>query len=161
MVHLWLGMWSSAPTLVELALLMPMPLWIVVLVCLWGHSHSHCRELLEVDSDDAELGFKMQGLVTNANYSVKKLQFLLFINRKSHWLYLVLKLLCSDRLVDSGALKKAIMVVYAAYLPKGTHPFIYLRCYKFPIVTVLLFHSHWLYQHWDQSSQYWRQRPSH
>ncbi len=40
-----------------------------------------------MDSDDAELGFKMQGLVTNANYSVKKLQFLLFINRMSHNLF--------------------------------------------------------------------------
>ena len=32
--------------------------------------------------ENSKLGFKMDGLVTNANYSVKKLQFLLFINRK-------------------------------------------------------------------------------
>ena len=32
-----------------------------------------------------------------------------------------------DRLVESSALKKAIDAVYAAYLPKHTHPFIYLR----------------------------------
>nr|KAG5687005.1 hypothetical protein BaRGS_003565 [Batillaria attramentaria] len=31
-----------------------------------------------------------------------------------------------DRLVDSSALRKAIDTVYQAYLPKGTHPFIYL-----------------------------------
>ena len=33
--------------------------------------------------EDSGLGFKVKGLITNANYSVKKLQFLLFINRKS------------------------------------------------------------------------------
>lgn len=33
----------------------------------------------------------------------------------------------SDRLVESSALKKAIENVYAAYLPKNTHPFLYLR----------------------------------
>ena len=34
-----------------------------------------------MSSENAKLGFKMEGFVTNANYSVKKLQFLLFINR--------------------------------------------------------------------------------
>lgn len=33
----------------------------------------------------------------------------------------------SDRLVESSALKKAIETVYAAYLPKNAHPFLYLR----------------------------------
>ncbi len=28
--------------------------------------------------------------------------------------------------VESSALKKALDLVYAAYLPKGTHPFVYL-----------------------------------
>lgn len=32
-----------------------------------------------------------------------------------------------DRLVESCALKKAIETVYTAYLPKNTHPFLYLR----------------------------------
>ena len=40
------------------------------------------RELLSVSCESKELGFKMDGQVTNANYSVKKFQFLLFINRK-------------------------------------------------------------------------------
>ncbi|XP_068597667.1 DNA mismatch repair protein Mlh1 [Brachionichthys hirsutus] len=31
-----------------------------------------------------------------------------------------------DRLVESGALKKAVETVYAAYLPKNAHPFLYL-----------------------------------
>ncbi|KAM4028448.1 DNA mismatch repair protein Mlh1 isoform 1-T1 [Anomaloglossus baeobatrachus] len=69
------------------------------------------RELLEVGCEDAKLAFKMKGYITNANYSMKKCIFLLFINA---------------RLVESTALKKAIETVYAAYLPKNTHPFLYL-----------------------------------
>ncbi|XP_035172234.1 DNA mismatch repair protein Mlh1 isoform X2 [Oxyura jamaicensis] len=69
------------------------------------------RELIEVGCQDANLAFKMRGYITNANYSVKKSIFLLFINH---------------RLVESTALRKAIETVYAAYLPKSTHPFLYL-----------------------------------
>ncbi|XP_054240827.1 DNA mismatch repair protein Mlh1 [Indicator indicator] len=69
------------------------------------------RELIEVGCEDSSLAFKMKGYITNANYSVKKCIFLLFINH---------------RLVESAALRKAIETVYAAYLPKGTHPFLYL-----------------------------------
>ncbi|XP_032038725.1 DNA mismatch repair protein Mlh1 [Aythya fuligula] len=69
------------------------------------------RELIEVGCEDANLAFKMKGYITNANYSVKKSVFLLFINH---------------RLVESTALRKAIETVYAAYLPKSTHPFLYL-----------------------------------
>ncbi|KAJ6661963.1 hypothetical protein lerEdw1_012810 [Lerista edwardsae] len=69
------------------------------------------RELIEVGCDDPVLAFKIKGYVTNANYSVKKCTFLLFINH---------------RLVESSALRKAIETVYAAYLPKNTHPFLYI-----------------------------------
>ncbi|XP_010580798.1 PREDICTED: DNA mismatch repair protein Mlh1 isoform X1 [Haliaeetus leucocephalus] len=69
------------------------------------------RELIEVACEDASLAFKMKGYITNANYSVKKCTFLLFINH---------------RLVESAALRKAIETVYAAYLPKSMHPFLYL-----------------------------------
>ncbi|XP_044310865.1 DNA mismatch repair protein Mlh1 isoform X2 [Varanus komodoensis] len=69
------------------------------------------RELIEVGCEDATLAFKMKGYVTNANYSVKKCTFLLFINH---------------RLVESSALRKAIETVYAAYLPKNMHPFLYI-----------------------------------
>ncbi|XP_038596811.1 DNA mismatch repair protein Mlh1 [Tachyglossus aculeatus] len=69
------------------------------------------RELIEVGCDDPKLAFKMKGYISNANYSVKKCIFLLFINH---------------RLVDSTALKRAIESVYVAYLPKNTHPFLYL-----------------------------------
>ncbi|XP_055972305.1 DNA mismatch repair protein Mlh1-like [Sorex fumeus] len=53
----------------------------------------------------------MKGYISNANYSVKKCIFLLFINH---------------RLVESTSLRRAIETVYAAYLPKNTHPFLYL-----------------------------------
>ncbi|XP_003473519.1 DNA mismatch repair protein Mlh1 isoform X1 [Cavia porcellus] len=69
------------------------------------------RELIEVGCEDKTLAFKMNGYISNANYSVKKCIFLLFINH---------------RLVESTSLRKAIEMVYAAYLPKNTHPFLYL-----------------------------------
>ncbi|XP_064647618.1 DNA mismatch repair protein Mlh1-like isoform X2 [Lineus longissimus] len=72
---------------------------------------SVARELLEVEHEDTKLCFKLKGFVSNANYSVKKCVLLLFINH---------------RLVDSSALRKAIETVYAAYLPKNMHPFMYL-----------------------------------
>lgn len=40
------------------------------------------RELIEVGCEDKTLAFKMKGYISNANYSVKKCIFLLFINRK-------------------------------------------------------------------------------
>ncbi|XP_040906540.1 DNA mismatch repair protein Mlh1 [Toxotes jaculatrix] len=69
------------------------------------------RELIEVGCEDQKLAYKMKGYISNANYSVKKCIMVLFINH---------------RLVESSALKKAIETVYAAYLPKNTHPFLYL-----------------------------------
>ncbi|XP_035206479.1 DNA mismatch repair protein Mlh1-like isoform X2 [Stegodyphus dumicola] len=69
------------------------------------------RELMDLEFEDSKLQFKAKGLVFNANYSVKKCTFLLFIN---------------NRLVDSSAMRKAIESVYSAYLPKNMHPFIYL-----------------------------------
>ncbi|XP_060704566.1 DNA mismatch repair protein Mlh1-like [Hemiscyllium ocellatum] len=69
------------------------------------------RELIEVYFEDPKFAFTMKGYISNANYSVKKCIFLLFINH---------------RLVESTALRKAIETVYAAYLPKNTHPFLYL-----------------------------------
>ncbi|XP_072533534.1 DNA mismatch repair protein Mlh1 [Salminus brasiliensis] len=69
------------------------------------------REMIEVGCEDQKLAFKLQGYISNANYSVKKCILILFINH---------------RLVESSALKKAIETVYTAYLPKNTHPFLYL-----------------------------------
>ncbi|XP_010862287.1 DNA mismatch repair protein Mlh1 isoform X1 [Esox lucius] len=69
------------------------------------------RELIELGCEDPKFAFKLKGYISNANYSVKKCILILFINH---------------RLVESSSLKKAIESVYAAYLPKNTHPFLYL-----------------------------------
>ncbi|KAM9476597.1 DNA mismatch repair protein Mlh1 [Clarias gariepinus] len=69
------------------------------------------REMIEVECEDQKLAFKLKGFISNANYSVKKCVLILFINH---------------RLVESSALKKAIETVYTAYLPKNSHPFLYL-----------------------------------
>ena len=42
-----------------------------------------CRELLDVKVEDARLGLEVSGLVSNANYNVKRAMFLLFINSES------------------------------------------------------------------------------
>ena len=69
------------------------------------------RELLEVEGERQDLQMKFQGLVTNPNFSGKKLTFILFIN---------------NRLVDCNQLKHALENLYAQYIPKHTHPFLYL-----------------------------------
>ena len=100
------------------------PLLLLRIPCL-----SIARELLSLSCEDTKLGFKMTGYISNANYSVKKLNFILFINRKVlpmcvHWITYQ----CVDRLVDSTNIRKSLESVYANYLPKHSHPFIYLRC---------------------------------
>lgn len=70
------------------------------------------NELIKFDSSDSRWGFKADGFATNANYHVKKTTILLFINHRS---------------VESTTMKKAIEQTYAAYLPKGGHPFVYLN----------------------------------
>eukprot|EP01047_Picozoa_sp_COSAG01_P119528 COSAG01_NODE_48236_length_383_cov_0.577465_1_plen_100_part_10 len=54
------------------------------------------------------------GLTTGGavNFNIKKAIFILFIN---------------NRLVDNSDLKKAMDMVYAPYLPKGQHSFVYLK----------------------------------
>ncbi|XP_057306377.1 DNA mismatch repair protein Mlh1-like [Hydractinia symbiolongicarpus] len=69
------------------------------------------RELLQVTHEDDKFGFKVNGYISNANYSMKKCVFLLFINH---------------RLVESTALRKALDAVYLNYLPKDKHPFMYM-----------------------------------
>ena len=69
------------------------------------------KELVELLIEDEKLKFKLSGYVSNVNYNVKKMVFLLFIN---------------NRLVDSSAIKRAIEHVYASYLPKGSFPFVYM-----------------------------------
>jgi len=42
----------------------------------------------------------------------------------------VVIILVIDRLVECSFLRKALEVVYAAVLPKGSYPFIYMRCVR-------------------------------
>ncbi|KAG0627657.1 hypothetical protein M758_2G218500 [Ceratodon purpureus] len=132
------------------------------------------RELIAIsasEDDPSGTTFKMDGLISSANYSSKRSIMVLFINgmclfpesdflaRKYmpvNHLYMMLVLLffsavcyvakgtlvlnrahsrsvdsfdkCvfSDRLVECGALRKAIELVYATILPKASKPFIYM-----------------------------------
>ncbi|KAK9700514.1 DNA mismatch repair protein Mlh1 C-terminus [Popillia japonica] len=75
------------------------------------YGHIIARELIEFSLENDPYKFKVQGYITNPNYSTKKFIFLLFINH---------------RLVECQALKKCIDQVYTTYLPKNSHPFVYL-----------------------------------
>ncbi|KIH90128.1 DNA mismatch repair protein MLH1 [Sporothrix brasiliensis 5110] len=68
-------------------------------------------ELLPFETDDSRWGFKARGWATNANFSMKRTTLLLFINGRS---------------VDSTNIRKALDETYSAYLPKNSHPFVYL-----------------------------------
>ncbi|CAG8691528.1 1407_t:CDS:2, partial [Dentiscutata heterogama] len=72
---------------------------------------STTSELLEFGKIFRKLEFRVNGYISNPNYNLKKLVFLLFINHRA---------------VESSLLKKTIESVYATYLPKNTHPFVYL-----------------------------------
>ncbi|XP_006620320.1 DNA mismatch repair protein Mlh1 isoform X2 [Apis dorsata] len=69
------------------------------------------RELLEIEFKDDIYKFKMHALITNANYTNKKMTFLLFIN---------------NRLVKSSSIQKMLEELYTFYLPKKTHPWCYI-----------------------------------
>jgi len=47
----------------------------------WNLIFLHLRKLLPASCENSKPWFKMEGFIITANYSVKKLQFLLFINR--------------------------------------------------------------------------------
>lgn len=75
------------------------------------HGSAVANELIELKCASETLGFKADGYVSNANYNVKRTSFLLFINHRS---------------VESTPIRKALEATYAAFLPKGGHPFLYL-----------------------------------
>ena len=78
---------------------------------------SVAKELIEFSLEEEKLKFRVHGFISNVNYNVKKMIFLLFIN---------------NRLVDSTAIKRAIDHVYASYLPKGSFPFVYMSLHIAP-----------------------------
>lgn len=75
------------------------------------HGTAAANELEELKVEDDRWGFKCAGWVSNANYSAKRTNMLLFINHRS---------------VESPAIKKSVEQTYATFLPKGGHPFFYL-----------------------------------
>ncbi|EYE94013.1 mismatch repair ATPase MLH1 [Aspergillus ruber CBS 135680] len=75
------------------------------------HGSAVANELVEFKVGDDKLGFSSSGLVTNANYHVKKTVILLFINHRA---------------VESTVVKRAVEQTYSAFLPKGGHPFVYI-----------------------------------
>jgi DNA mismatch repair protein MLH1 len=75
------------------------------------HGSAVANELVEFQVEDSRLGFRSSGLVTNANYHVKRTTILLFINHRS---------------VESSAIKRAVEQTYSSFLPKGGHPFVYI-----------------------------------
>lgn len=75
------------------------------------HGSTAANELVPLDVEDDRWGFKCNGWVSNANYSAKRTNMLLFINHRS---------------VESPAIKKSVEQTYATFLPKGGHPFFYL-----------------------------------
>ena len=77
-----------------------------------AYGASVTKDAFEFSTDDSRWGFRASGYATNANYSAKRTMLLLFIN---------------NRAVESSAVKKAIEQTYQMFLPKGSHPFIYLN----------------------------------
>jgi DNA mismatch repair protein MLH1 len=63
------------------------------------------------EQDGKVARFILDGYLTNANYSCKKSTCIIFIN---------------NRLVECQSLRKTIEMVYSSYLPRHTHPFLYL-----------------------------------
>ncbi|KAJ3615849.1 hypothetical protein Zmor_012246 [Zophobas morio] len=68
-------------------------------------------ELLEIEQLEESLELGIVGLISNANFSLKRGVFVLFIN---------------GRLLECPAIRKAIDNVYSAHLPKHAHSFCYL-----------------------------------
>ncbi|KAF1839472.1 DNA mismatch repair protein MutL [Decorospora gaudefroyi] len=75
------------------------------------HGGTAANELVALNVKDDRWGIKCDGWVSNANYSAKRTQMLLFINHRS---------------VESPPIKKSVEQTYATFLPKGGHPFFYL-----------------------------------
>lgn len=87
------------------------------------------RELIEFSLQNEPLSFRANGFVTNVNYSSKKLIFLLFINHRlvdCQSTYNENRVHLNYNIILFTGLKKSIDQVYTTYLPKNSHPFIYM-----------------------------------
>ncbi|KAK0094823.1 hypothetical protein PV326_009886 [Microctonus aethiopoides] len=76
------------------------------------------RDILDIKFEDKSYKFNIHALITNPNYSNKRMTFLLFINH---------------RLVESTPIKRMLDDLYTIYLPKKTHPWCYVSLEIDPI----------------------------
>ena len=75
------------------------------------YGNAVARELMPVHHTNEQFHLQVSGHVSNANYNIKRAVTIFFIN---------------GRLVDCSLLKRSIDSLYSKYLPKHTHPFVYL-----------------------------------
>ena len=75
------------------------------------------KELIHIKENCQHLKLDIDAYVTNANVSLKKFTFLLFIN---------------GRLVECTSLKKSLDLLYQTFLPRGASPFIYMSLKMHP-----------------------------
>ena len=80
------------------------------------HGAALARELLEMSEESTAPKVKVEAHLSNPNYSMKRLTLVLFIN---------------GRLVECGPVRRCLESVYSPYLPKGSHPFVYMSL-EFP-----------------------------
>ena len=94
----------------------------------WSESDD---EAVPVGKRTDKTKWKAEAVFTDTAYHGKKSTLLLFINRKDGLSSTVALYngSCSvaDRLVESRRIQRGIEAVYTAILPKGAHPFVYLR----------------------------------
>lgn len=93
------------------------------------------KSLMPIDTTDNQLQFTMDALVTNVTYSSKKATFLLFINHRlvestsnqmlARMISCEWKKIKDNHFLFAG-IKNGIDHVFATFLPKGSHPFVYI-----------------------------------
>lgn len=75
------------------------------------YTSSLAKELIEIGQQEEEDRFSLQGFISNVNFSLKRANFIIFINH---------------RLVECPSIRRAIEGIYQIFLPKQQHPFVYL-----------------------------------
>jgi DNA mismatch repair protein MLH1 len=88
------------------------------------YSQKVSASLVEIKTSSEKYSFKLDGFISNADYSNKSFEFILFINS-----ILFLKI---ERCVENKSLKKSIEIIYRPYITKGNFPFIYLNLFIQP-----------------------------
>eukprot|EP00916_Digyalum_oweni_P000431 GHVL01000762.1.p1 GENE.GHVL01000762.1~~GHVL01000762.1.p1 ORF type:complete len:698 (+),score=158.50 GHVL01000762.1:232-2094(+) len=74
------------------------------------------KELIEFEAQNTSPKVLVSGLVSNANFSTKRLNLFMFIN---------------NRLVECNSIRRAVASCYEEFLPRGGHPWVFLSM-KFP-----------------------------